>query len=352
MRQRFCKRSGCGALESVEKASAGGAKGECKVAETEERKSFALLIDSDNVSAKYIQGIMNELTSRHGQVTYRRIYGDWTSSQMAKWKDVLAEFSLTPMQQFPNTKGKNATDSFLIIDAMDILYEGKVQGFCIVSSDSDFTRLASRLRDAGMVVVGMGEKKTPRSFRNACTVFTGLELLLADEDEAPSEDVRDDAAGDEATTVTKREILGAIVDMVNEEGNAQGQVALGAVGNRLPNIYPDFDVRAFGYSQLSRFLESFDNLKLEKRDTAVLVSLRGNDDLRDEVNAFIRQEVRAHGAEGVALGKLGQAIGESFPTFSMKDYGFAKLSKYVKHDVDGVIVTSKGGSVRVTPDYD
>ena len=302
--------------------------------DTEERKSFALLIDSDNVSAKYIQGIMNELTSRHGQVTYRRIYGDWTSPQMAKWKDVLAEFSLTPMQQFPNTKGKNATDSFLIIDAMDILYEGKVQGFCIVSSDSDFTRLASRLRDAGMVVVGMGEKKTPRSFRNACTVFTGLELLLADEEEAPAEDARDDAADDGATTVTKREILDAIVDMVNEEGNAQGQVTLGAVGNRLPNIYPDFDVRAFGYSQLSRFLESFDNLKLEKRDTAVLVSLRGNDDLRDEVNAFIRQEVRKHGTEGVALGKLGQAIGESFPTFSMKDYGYAKLSKYVKHNVE------------------
>ena len=147
-----------------------------------ERKSFALLIDSDNVSARYIQAIMNELASRHGQVTYRRIYGDWTSSQMGKWKDVLAEYSLTPMQQFPNTKGKNATDSFLIIDAMDILYEGKVQGFCIVSSDGDFTRLASRLRDAGMVVVGMGEQKTPRSFRNACTVFTSLELI-ADEGE-------------------------------------------------------------------------------------------------------------------------------------------------------------------------
>ena len=152
-----------------------------------ERKSFALLIDSDNVSARYIQAIMNELASRHGQVTYRRIYGDWTSSQMGKWKDVLAEYSLTPMQQFPNTKGKNATDSFLIIDAMDILYEGKVQGFCIVSSDGDFTRLASRLRDAGMVVVGMGEQKTPRSFRNACTVFTSLELI-ADEGEREKQD--------------------------------------------------------------------------------------------------------------------------------------------------------------------
>lgn len=305
--------------------------------DSSERKSFALLIDSDNVSAKYIQAIMNELTSRHGQVTYRRIYGDWTSSQMGKWKDVLAEYSLTPMQQFPNTKGKNATDSFLIIDAMDILYESKVQGFCIVSSDGDFTRLASRLRDAGMMVVGMGEQKTPRSFRNACTVFTGLELLL------DSEEDQDESAAQE-NTISKRDVAHAIVNILNE-GNGQGQ-HLGSVGSRLVNVYPDFDVRSFGYSQLSKFLESFDNLQLERRDNVVLVSLKDSNHQRDRVEAFIEQTVRKSGSEGIGLSYLGGLIHSSFPDFSVKDYGYSKLSKFMR-DVSGVVLKDADPGVLV-----
>lgn len=140
-------------------------------------KRFALLIDSDNISAKYIDSILDEMT-RHGVATYRRIYGDFTDYHMNKWKSELAERSITPIQQFRNTTGKNATDSALIIDAMDILYAGNVEGFCIVSSDGDFTRLASRLRESGMEVIGMGESKTPKSFRGACSVFTNIELLL------------------------------------------------------------------------------------------------------------------------------------------------------------------------------
>ena len=307
-----------------------------------ERKPFALLIDSDNVSAKDIQGIMNELTSRHGQVTYRRIYGDWTSSQMGKWKDVLADYSLTPMQQFPNTKGKNATDSFLIIDAMDILYEGKIEGFCIVSSDGDFTRLASRLRDAGMTVVGMGEQKTPRSFRSACTVFTGLELLIdTDDGETPA------PSGE--NSISKRDVADAIVNIINE-GNGQGQ-HLGSVGSRLVNVYPDFDVRSFGYSQLSKFLESFDNLQLDRRDNAVFVSLKDTDRLRDQVDAFVVDLARRAGAEGVNLGYLGGLIHSSFPDFSVKDYGYSKLSKFIR-DVEGVLLVDDESGTRVVIDYE
>ena len=126
--------------------------------------------------------------TKYGVITYKRIYGDWTSTQTSKWKNELLENSITPIQQFSNTVGKNATDSALIIDAMDILYTGNVEGFCIVSSDSDFTRLASRLRESGMEVIGMGEEKTPRSFRAACTVFTNLEILIdQDDDEAGEE---------------------------------------------------------------------------------------------------------------------------------------------------------------------
>ncbi len=302
-----------------------------------DRKSFALLIDSDNVSARYIPGIMNELTSRHGQVTYRRIYGDWTSSQMGRWKEVLAEYSLTPMQQFPNTKGKNATDSFLIIDAMDILYEGKVQGFCIVSSDSDFTRLASRLRDAGMVVIGMGENKTPRSFRNACSVFTALELISGGEDQGKPHRQQADSAA-----VTTKEIASAIVDIVNESDGSR--VLLSDIGSRLVSIYPDFDVRSFGYSQLSKFLESFDNLKLERRDNLVIVELRESRESKAKVESFIRDEVSKRGNDGLALSILGDLIHDRFPNFNVKDYGFSKLSKFMRGVRNVVVVEEDNGS--------
>ena len=140
---------------------------------------FALLIDADNVSAKYIKPILDEL-SKYGNVTYKRIYGDWTKTNNASWKEELLQNSITPIQQFSYTHGKNATDSAMIIDAMDMLYTSELEGFCLVSSDSDFTKLASRLRESGKTVIGMGEGKTPSPFRKACDIFTELELLLED----------------------------------------------------------------------------------------------------------------------------------------------------------------------------
>ncbi len=305
-----------------------------------DRKRFALLIDSDNVSAKYITCIMNELTSRHGSVTYRRIYGDWTSPQMARWKDALAAHSLTPMQQFPNTVGKNATDSFLIIDAMDILYEGKVDGFCIVSSDSDFTRLASRLRDAGMTVVGMGESKTPRSFRAACSVFTGLELLVQT---AEGED--ETAAPAEENAVSKKDVIASITDIINEDAGQGTQTTLSEIGNRLVSIYPDFDVRSFGYSQLSKFLESFDSLDLQRRENVVLVDLQDALQSKDEVASFVRDEVERCGEAGVALSRLGKMMSEQYPRFNVKECGYSKLSKFVR-DIPGVVVSQDAGGVK------
>ena len=139
-------------------------------------KRFAVLIDADNVSDRYIKNIMDELANE-GIVTYKRIYGDWTKPALASWKNVLLNHSITPIQQYSYTIGKNATDSAMIIDAMDILYSGNVEGFCIVSSDSDFTRLASRLRESGMYVIGMGERKTPQPFVNACNRFKYLEVI-------------------------------------------------------------------------------------------------------------------------------------------------------------------------------
>ena len=199
-------------------------------------KRFALLIDSDNISAKYIDCILDEMT-RHGVATYRRIYGDFTDHHMNKWKSELAERSITPIQQFRNTTGKNATDSALIIDAMDILYTANVEGFCIVSSDGDFTRLASRLRESGMEVIGMGESKTPKSFRGACSVFTNIELLIEGDGERVEE------KKEKKNVVSKKKISDAILEIITTNENNGKETGLGEIGSALVKKYSDFDVR-------------------------------------------------------------------------------------------------------------
>ena len=231
-----------------------------------ENKRFALLIDADNISAKYIGDILEEL-STYGITTYKRIYGDWTSTQATKWKSELLENSVIPVQQFSNTVGKNATDSTLIIDAMDILYTGNVEGFCIVSSDSDFTRLASRLRESGMEVIGMGEEKTPRSFRVACTRFVNLENLGNQDDDAK------DVIKDKDNSISRETIYIAITNIINENENKGKSVELAAVGNRLVNMYPDFDVRNYGYSLLSKFVEDAGLFLLEKKQNVITIYL-------------------------------------------------------------------------------
>ena len=148
---------------------------------------FAVLIDADNVSGKYVKLILDEI-SKDGVATYKRIYGDWTNPALVSWKSVLLDYSVSPIQQYSYTTGKNSTDSAMIIDAMDILYSGKVEGFCLVSSDSDFTRLAARLRESGMTVIGMGESKTPNSFIAACNKFKYLDILSAADEEAETEE--------------------------------------------------------------------------------------------------------------------------------------------------------------------
>lgn len=226
-------------------------------------KRFALLIDADNVSARYIKPILNEL-SKYGTVTIKRIYGDWTLTLHAKWKDALLENSITPIQQFGYTQGKNATDSAMIIDAMDILYTDSVDGFCIVSSDSDFTRLASRLRESGRMVVGMGEKKTPTPFRRACDVFTTLELLV---------DQKRGKAGGADAAISREEVEQAVVDIITENQNNDKTTGLGEVGSRLLKRYPDFDVRSYGTNLLSKLLEEFTRVKITKSHSSVTVEL-------------------------------------------------------------------------------
>ena len=230
---------------------------------------FALLIDADNVSAKYIKPITDEL-SKYGTVTIKRIYGDWTLTLHAKWKDTLLENSITPIQQFGYTQGKNATDSAMIIDAMDILYGGSVDGFCIVSSDSDFTRLASRLRESGLTVIGMGEKKTPTAFRKACDIFTTLELLLKGTGGRPGNG-HDRGHGSAGPSI--KDVEQAVVSIVTDNLNNGKATGLGEVGSRLLKRYPDFDVRSYGTNQLKKLLGEFPGVVVTKEGNSVTVEL-------------------------------------------------------------------------------
>lgn len=247
-----------------ERLFSGAAKGEPVEQKSSFDKRFALLIDADNVSSKYIKPILDEL-SKYGTITYKRIYGDWTSTLHAKWKDALLDNSITPIQQFSYTVGKNATDSAMIIDAMDILYTNSVEGFCLVSSDSDFTRLASRIRESGLTVIGMGEKKTPTPFRKACDIFTTLELLIGE--------ARRDKANGSSSSLTIEEVERAVVDIITDNQNNGKSTGLGEVGSRLLKRYPDFDVRSFGTNLLSKLLGEFKSVTIRKDGSNVRVEL-------------------------------------------------------------------------------
>ena len=277
---------------------------------------FAVLIDADNVSVKYIKIILDEI-SKDGIATYKRIYGDWTNPSLISWKSALLDNSIIPIQQYSYTTGKNSTDSAMIIDAMDILYSGRVEGFCLVSSDSDFTRLAARLRESGMTVIGMGESKTPNSFIAACNKFKYLDILSAADEEEPEEAAAPKAepvkkaaqpkkaapkaakkpkeepkAEKEKPAETKKQQEKAIEEprtslrtirrslrtIVRENSDEDNWMMVSQVGNLLDKRYPDFDVRNFGFSKLTPFLESLDLFEIK--------------DLKKDGNSYAQKYVR------------------------------------------------------------
>lgn len=273
----------------------------------ENGKVIALLIDAENVSPKYIKVILSEV-SMYGTPAYKRIYGDWTTNEMSSWKKVLSEHNIQPIQQFRYTQGKNASDSALIIDAMDILYAKNVDGFCLVSSDSDFTRLAARLRESRMFVIGMGESKTPTAFKSACDSFKYLDVLMsmnkaaeADAEPAPAAPAKAAPAPKKADKAEKQpekaekaeksqrgakkkadkqekqekaeppavhseeelagsfvplaEIVEKIREIIDYESDEDGYMTLSQVGVMLSRLYADFDSRNYGFSKLHKLID-------------------------------------------------------------------------------------------------
>ena len=229
---------------------------------------LAVLIDADNAPRSALGDIMAEVAV-YGTPTIKRIYGDWTTPNLASWKGPLLENAITPVQQYSYTTGKNATDSAMIIDAMDLLYSGNLDGFCIVSSDSDFTRLAARLREAGKLVIGMGESKTLGPFVKACDQFKYLDLILnsaepEDEPALPAADSTEPAASDD-TAINRDSIERLVRGMIDEMDDGTGWVRTSRVGDQLIKRYPDFDVRNFGSKSLNKFLATLPGMEVEER---------------------------------------------------------------------------------------
>jgi Fe-S-cluster formation regulator IscX/YfhJ len=227
---------------------------------------LAVLIDADNVPHRLIGVILEEI-AKYGAPTFKRIYADWTKPHVAGWKTVLLDHAITPIQQYSYTTGKNSSDSALIIDAMDILYTGRVDGFCVVSSDSDFTRLATRLREAGMKVFGMGEQKTPSPFRAACDKFIYIEIL--DQPEAGPKQIKlaDLRKKEKVISKADQTLVNLITSSIDDVADENGWAYLGELGNLLLKKRPDFDPRNYGFSKLILLIKSLGHFEVDVRET-------------------------------------------------------------------------------------
>lgn len=236
----------------------------------EERNKLAVLIDADNINASICEALVGEI-AKYGLASVKRAYGDWTTDQLKPWKSVLHEYAIGPMQQFSYTKGKNSTDSSMIIDAMDLLYTERFDGFCLVTSDSDFTKLATRIRESGLWVYGFGEQKTPDSLQAACDKFVFLEALAPPEEKEGS----GDGASKPTRRKTKKELnqdaklIGLLRGAVEAAADDDGWASIAAVGSHIAN-QSSFDSRNFGYKKLSKLIETTDLFDMEKRN------VRGN----------------------------------------------------------------------------
>ena len=301
----------------------------------QEKKRFAVLIDSDNISPKYAEIIFNEL-NEYGQATYRRIYGNWSKGN--GWNEkILLENSVMPIHQFSYTTGKNSTDMAMVIDAMDILYSGKVDGFCLVTSDSDFTRLAMRLREEKMHVIGMGDSKAPTSLTKSCNKFIYLDLITEhnENEEKSGQEVKKSKQKKKAEqeknekNVTKiKDIEDAINNMI---GNSDEEnVELGVVGRRLGELFSDFDVRNYGYTKLSTFVsDGLKNYKVKSEGNRVLVS-KNDFPAKEEIEKEIVVLLEQNGGKIDNLSIVHSELKKIHPNFDTKDYGYGKFSNFIR----------------------
>lgn len=290
-----------------------------------ERMQFAVLIDADNISSKYAATIFEEL-EKYGLSSYRRIYGNWSKSN--GWNEgMLLEYSIMPVQQFSYTTGKNATDMAMVIDAMDILYKNKVQGFCLVTSDSDFTRLAMRLREENMFVLGMGESKTPLALTRACNRF--IHLNLVDEQSKNAEENTAQEAEEQNVTPIS-EVRKAVLALLNENGG--NKVDLSRIGSRLNDKFSDFDVRNYGYTKLSTLIDQElpdMSMSMKKGSNQYYVEHRSTltkEELEREICAMIRK----NGGVIENLSILNDELHKKYRQLDFKQFGYSRISSFLR----------------------
>ncbi len=309
-----------------------------------EKMQFAVLIDADNISSKYAVTIFEEL-EKYGVTSYRRIYGNWSKGN--GWSEgMLLEYSIMPVQQFSYTTGKNATDMAMVIDAMDILYKNKVQGFCLVTSDSDFTRLAMRLREENMFVLGMGESKTPVALTRACNKFIHLNLVAEQnlEERMPAEErgsagekrfrtgdgpaAMDAEAAEEQNVTSLSEVRQVILALINENGGKH--VDLAQLGNRLNDKFTDFDVRNYGYSKLSTMIDQeLTDLHVKKMSNQYYVERRSTL-TKEELEQEICRMIEKNGGMVENLASLNDELHKKYKQLDFKQFGYSRISSFLR----------------------
>lgn len=336
-------------------------------------KKFALLIDAENTSAKYLGSILKELLE-YGTVTYKRAYGDFTDFALSEWNRKVLEYSIVPIQQPRYRRAKNAADIMLVIDAMDILHSGKVDGFCIVSSDSDFTRLVNRLREEGIDVIGIGKQDASKAFKAACTEYKSLQIIYDESTNIEDDNVKTEenmkiqktefnvklqkTADDSKEKITSGErqdenikdeiasmddIKNLIYDVIRRNEDKGKDTGLGEIGSNLLKTYSDFDVRNYGYKSLTTFVQDMKEFSINKIGNSTFVTNRVNNAERKVVEKYIKQTLSAG---KIAPGLLGQRIHNKYPEFNVQKFGYSKFESFVCA-IDGVgISVSKDGKSR------
>ncbi|MCR5704633.1 MAG: NYN domain-containing protein [Eubacterium sp.] len=300
-------------------------------------KRIALLIDAENTSYHYIEDILKEI-NEYGTVTYKRMYGNFTDDSLKPWNDIAVKHAIVQIHQPRYSNAKNASDIMLVIDAMDILFDGKVEGFCIVSSDSDFTRLVNRLRESGMEVIGMGKGNASKALKAACTTFKNVEILKDNNSgDNETEIAEEDNKSKKADITPIEELIAYIEDIIGKNENAGKDTDLGEIGNRLIKAYSDFDVRNYGYKSLSTFVEDMKRFEVKKEGKSTYVTKAVIKVSKRDIEKFIRKQVEH---EPMHLGALGQEVHNQFENFNVKDYGYSKFESFIK-SLPGIEVKKK-----------
>lgn len=298
-------------------------------------KRYALLIDAENADIKYLDNILNEIKT-YGNVTYKRMYGDFTSSNMKEWNERALEYAIVPIQQPHYTKSKNAADIMLVIDAMDILYGKNVDGFCIVSNDSDYTRLVNRLCEAGMEVIGMGSSHASKTLKAACTEFKNLEKIFSEELEEKQVKPKKTGSSKEEKSdsiASIEEIKGTIEELIMKNERA----GLGGIKSTLQRRYSDFDERNYGFTTIRKLVESMKDFQIIQENSSLYVEMSKPKYDEGVVSGYIRELLAAGEME---MGALSNKIHEKFDGFNYKNYGYNQFSKFISA-ISGVTVTKR-----------